>query len=290
MTDSPAFSVIIPAFQEEAVIARCLTTLTRDAPGSDGLEVIVIANGCSDATAAIARASAPAAWVIEIDEASKTAAINAGLAMASHDARIVLDADVECGFATVQALAKAVGEPSVLVASPAIRIDASRCDRWVKAYYRVWSRQPYALTGNGGAGCYALSRETSERIGAFPPIVGDDIWFHTRIPPERKRLVARANDQPVETIVRPPRTAREHIAVEARRQNGNRVVMRDHPSEYYPFAKNGGAMSQAIRSGAALPDIAIYFAMKFAARALAIWQRLRGRADRWTRDEGSRLA
>ena len=51
-------SVIIPAHNEESVIARCLEAFVTGAePGE--LEAIVVANGCSDATAEIALAMAP---------------------------------------------------------------------------------------------------------------------------------------------------------------------------------------------------------------------------------------
>ena len=47
-------SVVIPAHDEEAVVGRCLAALLDGArPGE--LDVVVVCNGCTDATADIAR-------------------------------------------------------------------------------------------------------------------------------------------------------------------------------------------------------------------------------------------
>ena len=50
--------VIIPAHNEAAVIARCLDTLLEP-PRPDRLDVVVVANGCTDDTADRARAFGP---------------------------------------------------------------------------------------------------------------------------------------------------------------------------------------------------------------------------------------
>ena len=73
----PAFSVVIPAHNEESVLARCLDTLLADSKSS-GLEIVVVANGCTDRTVEIAKNSAMEISVVEILQASKHAALNAG--------------------------------------------------------------------------------------------------------------------------------------------------------------------------------------------------------------------
>ena len=71
--------MIIPAHNEASVIARTLAPLAA-AAASGALEVIVVCNACTDRTA---RDLAPprsfaGVTVVEIAEASKTAALNAG--------------------------------------------------------------------------------------------------------------------------------------------------------------------------------------------------------------------
>ena len=89
---------MIPAHNEAAVIARRLTPLAPLAAAGK-LEVIVACNGCTDDTAAIARGF-EGVTVLEMAQPSKTAALNAGDAAATHWPRFYLDADVEIGPGT----------------------------------------------------------------------------------------------------------------------------------------------------------------------------------------------
>ncbi len=291
MTSHPAFTVIIPAHNEEAVIGRCLETILRDAPAGHAMEIIVAANGCNDRTVELARAAAPCARVLDLAQGSKTGAINAANDVASHFPRIYLDADVECGFVTLAALANALCEPGVMTAAPAIRMDFSRLNWLARAYYRVWLRQPYATAGKGGAGCYGLSRAALEAIGRFPPIIADDLWIHTRFPDSQKRYIASdAEGRPVFTTVHPPRTAGEQVRVEARRQIGTAEVHRLHPSPYLAGHGGKGGLGAALRSGVSPLDLAVFSGVKLFARADAKWRRARGKAQEWTRDLSSRQA
>jgi hypothetical protein len=288
---APPFCVIIPAHNEERVIGRCLEALYADAPADARPEVIVAANGCRDRTAAVARAAAPDAIVLDLPEGSKTGAINAANAAASHFPRIFLDADVECSYASMAALADILREPGVMTAAPAIQLELSRCNLFMKAYYRAWLRQPYAKAGKGGAGCYGLSEEALASVGQFPSIIGDDIWIHTRFPDAAKRYIAQdSNGRPVFSIVHPPRTVGEQIRVEARRQNGNAQVGQLYPSPYFANANQGGGWAAALRSGTAPWDLAIFLSIKLAARVLGRWNRMRGRTPLWARDESTRAA
>lgn len=291
MPSHPAFTVIIPAHNEEAVIGRCLAGILQDAPADHRMEIIVAANGCSDRTVEVARRAAPGARIVDLPRGSKTAAINAANDVASHFPRIYLDADVECSFVTLAALAKTLCEPGVMTAAPAIRMDFSRLNWLARAYYRVWLRQPYATAGKGGAGCYGLSRAALETIGCFPSIIADDLWIHTRFPDGQKRYIDRdADGRPVFTIVHPPRTAKEQVRVEARRQIGTAEVHQLYPSPYLAGHGAKGGLGAALRSGASPFDLAVFSIIKLLARADARWRQARGRAREWTRDLSSRQA
>src|SRR5688572_25787192 len=86
-------SVVIPAHNEEAVIARCLAALVRGARDGE-LDVVVVCNGCSDRTAQAARGFGASVTVIETDVASKVHALNLGDAAARSFPRFYIDADV----------------------------------------------------------------------------------------------------------------------------------------------------------------------------------------------------
>jgi glycosyltransferase involved in cell wall biosynthesis len=273
------------------VIARCLEAVHRDAPEDHRMEVIVAANGCTDRTVARAREASPNAKILDLREGSKTAALNAANKEASRYPRIYLDADVECDYRSLTALAETLREPGVMTAAPAIRMDTSSCDFWTRAYYRVWLRQPYAVAGKGGAGCYGLSENALEEVQEFPPITGDDIWIHTRFPDEQKRFVANDSEgRPVFSVVHPPRTVGEQIRVAARRHNGNGEIRRLYPSPYFDNSNNGGGVGTAVRNGSSPRDILIYSAIKLATRLFARWTRNRGRGEVWTRDLSTREA
>ena len=110
--DNDGISVILPAHQEEAGIGACLRGLCtqRLVPGVSH-QIVVIANGCTDATAQLARDAAPAlttaGWqvlVLETAIGNKIAALNMGDAAATGGMRIYLDADVVIGPGMIEAL------------------------------------------------------------------------------------------------------------------------------------------------------------------------------------------
>lgn len=289
MTTALPFTLIIPAHNEEAVIARCLETAIAGAPTEDSFEIIVAANGCDDRTVEVARRTAPHATVLDLPVGSKTAAINAANRIASHFPRVVLDADVECNYRSLAALAEALREPGVMAAAPAIRLNQDHCNFLVKAYYSAWMCQPYAKAGKGGAGCYGISQSGMEQIGEFPPIIGDDIWIHTRFPDKAKRLVEHdAQERPVFTIVRPPSTAWQQVKVEARRMRGNAEVRRDHPSPHLTLVDQGGGLRGALKSGASPFDLCVFFGIKSLVRLETKRNQRRAGPPVWTRDTSSR--
>ena len=112
-------SVILPASNEASYIAACLTALLASKGITHKAEVIVVANGCHDDTAAIARSFTPGAraagWqltVVELAEGSKPAALNAGDAVARYPLRLYLDADVTVTPTLVAELLQALQDPA----------------------------------------------------------------------------------------------------------------------------------------------------------------------------------
>lgn len=282
------FSVIVPAHDEAALIARCLRAICEGAPAGCDLDLIVIANGCSDQTAEAARKAAPQATVIELAQASKSAAINRGLAVARHVPVLVVDADILCSFRSLAAVSQALAEPEVLAASPAVRVDTDYSSGWVRAYYRLWQQLPYVTDRLIGGGVYGLSRDGLQRIGSLPSIIGDDLFVRTRFAPEERRSVARdAQGLPVYATIIAPRTALDLIRIEARRMRGKRQVDRSYPTPYSGTINGAGALRAALRRGASWSDVVIYVATKLLARAHHAWLTATGQ-NRWSRDLSSR--
>ena len=108
-------SVVIPAHDESARIGRLLGQLTAGSPAG-AVELVVACNGCTDDTAAIAR-TFDGVTVVEIPEASKRLALQAGDAIARHGVRAYLDADVTVTRHDLLSMVDALGD-GVLAAGP----------------------------------------------------------------------------------------------------------------------------------------------------------------------------
>lgn len=271
-------SVVVPAHDEERVIGRLLTEL---APYADELEIVVVANGCSDATAAVARAAAPAALVLEIETASKIAALNAGDAAASVLPRAYVDADARVSGPALLALADlldSTAEP--LTAAPRMVIDTAGATWASRAYHAVWACTPYVERGPIGCGVYGLNAAARRQFGEFPDVVGDDLWVE-RIAGEARAVVAGQ-----EFVYTAPRTARALVGRLTRSTTGNLQLQQDHA-----MAAGTGGPRGLLRSLARRPRLWPAFPVYVGVRLLVeltARRRLSAGDLRWTRDETRR--
>jgi len=169
-------SVIIPAHNEGSVIARTLQAMTDGAePGE--LDVIVVCNGCSDNTSAVARRFGAPVRVVETDVASKTHALNLGDETAKGFPRIYVDADVVISVATIRTLARGLETGNVLAVAPIPNFDLAECSWAVRACYEIRSLLPSAQEGVGGSGVYALSGLVGSAFGTFRRLRRTTVMF-----------------------------------------------------------------------------------------------------------------
>src|SRR4051794_18307469 len=182
MASTEPISIIVPAKDEADVIGDCLRALHAQTHRGS-VQVIVVANNCSDRTAAVARRFARSfrrrGWDLDVLElrlpteaqGTKPSALNAGDAAAAFGHRVYLDADIELSPEALSAIAEALAD-GVLFCGPQMRTwSASYASR---AYSRIWSRLPCVGGDVIGAGVYAVHAEGRRRWGAFPNIVSDD--------------------------------------------------------------------------------------------------------------------
>lgn len=217
------FSVIIPAHNEGAVIERCLTSLMNGLEGAD-VEVIVVCNGCIDDTAARASRFA-GVKVVEIDTASKIAALNAGDGVRRHPAVAYVDADIVVTGTSLRATITRLGSSNAQVAAPGIKINLSRSNVFVRSFYRVWTRLPYFSDRRMvGSGIYVLSAEGRRRFGEFPPVIADDGFVRSLFSPEERLTVCEAQFE-----VFAPSTLRELIRIKTRARFGNAQLRLEYP-------------------------------------------------------------
>ena len=92
LTKSVLITVVIPAYNEEKYIAKCIESVKEAGKRIVGdVEIIVVANRCSDKTAEIAADSG--AIVISTDDYGIAKARNAGAAAATGEILLTFDAD-----------------------------------------------------------------------------------------------------------------------------------------------------------------------------------------------------
>ena len=198
-----AVSVLIPAHNEKDYLPDCLSALAASVPVAGGVEVIVIANGCTDTTVEIARgfeASFTAkGWtlvVLDLAQGGKLKAWNAGEAAASGDALIYVDADVNVSAPLIKQLGDvlqgdspryASGRPNVTVQDDAI----------TRHYTRFWCTTPFMTHGVPGFGVFAMNRAGRARWHAWPDIISDDTFARLNFTPEERISVPATFDWPM---------------------------------------------------------------------------------------------
>ena len=199
----PALSVILPASNEAGLIGMCLDAVAASTEVPGGVEVVVVANGCSDDTATRARAHArrfaDRGWrleVIERDEGNKTAALNAGDSAARSGARAYLDADVVVAPTLLAETVQALTSPGARFVSGRL-VFATPASGWSRAYARFWRRVPFMAEGVPGCGFFAVNADGRSRWGAFPDIVSDDTFARLHFAPDERRAVAAPYSWPV---------------------------------------------------------------------------------------------
>ena len=164
-------SVVMPAHDEEALIAGAVRAIA-----SAEIDLIVVVNGCTDATAERAREAGVPLRVIELSGASKIRALNAGSAAAHVSPVAFVDADVTIAGADLITLAQRLAaDPEAEVAAPTMRVLPST-SWWVRQYYKIWELTEYRTKGHIGSGVYMLTRRGRERISQFPDIIADDLF------------------------------------------------------------------------------------------------------------------
>lgn len=208
-------TIIIPAHNEASSIRRVLTALSSAAKAGD-IEVIVVCNGCTDETAAVAR-EYRGVRVAEIQLASKVAALNEGDRLATRWPRMYLDANVECPIDAAFAVLHHLAGGTHLAGRPIARSDTEGASWVVCSYYRARNRMRIIDHSLWGAGCYALAQEGHSRVGSFPALTSDDLFVDSRFTSQEKIVVATS---PV--VVRTPRTAPALLAVLTRSVVRNR--------------------------------------------------------------------
>lgn len=195
-------SVIIPANNEADYIGGCLETLlasdpvahSKLSPSEAGppVELIIVANGCTDATAAVAEtwrarieAKGWALAVLDLAEGGKLRAINAGEHAARGKILAYIDADIAVSPPLLAQLQSVLDRPEPAYASGRPRIAPARS--WIsRTYGRFWMRVPFMTDAVPGCGVFAMNAAGRARWGDYPQIISDDTFTRLQFAPAER--------------------------------------------------------------------------------------------------------
>ncbi|MEY9875391.1 hypothetical protein ABH931_004892 [Streptacidiphilus sp. MAP12-33] len=282
-------SLVIPAHNEERVIGRLLDALLAEGP--EGLDLVVVCNGCTDGTAEAARSRGPAVRVVELEQPSKHWALRAGDEHARTFPRLYVDADVVLTGADARRVAAAL-TPGVLAAAPEREIPLAASDWRVRSFYHVWLRLPTVRQGLFGRGAVAVTKEGHSRLTALPELMADDLAFSLAFGPEERKVVSEAR-----VIIQPPRSWPDLMRRRVRATTSTGQLEHHQRTDGVPA--HGSAAGSARTSlgdlralvraePRLLPSVVVFAATAVLARRAARRAVRAGEGGAWLRDESSR--
>ncbi|MER7607581.1 glycosyltransferase [Nocardioides sp. NPDC127503] len=272
-------SVVVPAHNEAKGLSENLTALLDGIPHG-AVEVVVVCNGCTDDTAAVAR-KVPGVRVLEIAEASKARAVEVGNAAATIYPRLHLDADVRLTGTDLLRLVDALDEDGVLAVAPGRSIPTEHSSWPVRAYYRVWQSLPAVRSGLFGRGAFCLTVEGQARVAAGASLMNDDLVASELFTPAERRVVADAT-----VVVRPPRTVKDLVRRRIRVATGN--AQADAHGARQGSTSFSDLLTLGLRQPAIGLRVPVFMTVTLVARMLSRRAVRTGDYTTWLRDESSR--
>ena len=250
------------------------------------MDIIVVANGCTDDTAEVAASFGPEVRVLILPVASKQEALTAGDHAAAGFPRIYVDADLELRIADVRALAAALSQPGVLAAAPRRKLVMAGRPWQVRWYYDVWTLLPGVQHGLWGRGVIAVDEAGHRRLAGLPSLQADDLAASLMFEPHETALVPDA-----QVIIHPPATFADLLRRRARCVTGAAQIERAQDLDCSADRTRVSDLTAIIRRRPGmLPRVGFFLSVAVFARLRASRARARGDYQTWLRDESSRTA
>jgi cellulose synthase/poly-beta-1,6-N-acetylglucosamine synthase-like glycosyltransferase len=227
---SEPINIIIPAHNEATVIGLCLQSLL-DQTTTRPLRIIVITNGCTDATAHVVRRFQPAAQAagheLIVEEppcgCCKADALNHGDLSAAPGIRIYMDADVCLSHDAITGVIDELENGRTSLTAPALKVASAR-SLITRSYAQVWSRLPVVRNDVMGCGLYAVTARGRRRWDSFPRIISDDKFVRLSFTREERRPARKGS-----FTIYMPEGFTELIRVRGRWCRGNRELVEKFP-------------------------------------------------------------
>jgi glycosyltransferase involved in cell wall biosynthesis len=284
------FSVVIPAHNESAVIERTLRSILSNRLDRL-LQIVVVANGCTDDTADRARAVAREATredvrieVIDTPVGNKIHALNLGDRAARHFPRAFLDADIEMSGDLLQRVADTFErDAQARIIAPDVRYVFPGKNPFLAGYYRLWQSLPYVKRNTMARGFYAIDEKLHERFVEFPQLTADDKFIRNLTTPDERRLVGGAY-----TRVHLPETLNDLLKVKTRWTFGNLELAERKPElNVNDRGEHDGAAAFVLARPGLWIHLPMFLYVYWYTRRAA-QRKLRERRSGWERDQSTR--
>ena len=250
------------------------------------MDIIVVANGCTDDTAEVAASFGPAVRVLSLPAACKYEALIAGDRAAEGFPRIYVDADIELRADDVRALAAALIQPGVLAAAPRRELVMTGRPWQVRWYYDVWTLLPGVQRGLWGRGVIAVNEAGHRRLAGLPLLQADDLAASLMFEPHETVLVPSAR-----VIIHPPRTFAGLLCRRTRCVTGVAQIELVQDLDASADRTRISDLIAVIRHRPGmLLRVGYFLSVAVCARLRASRARARGDYQTWLRDESSRTA
>jgi glycosyltransferase involved in cell wall biosynthesis len=178
------FSVVVPAHNEEALLPAGLAAIAAAAERTAGdVEVIVVANRCTDSTAALAELAG--ARVVRCGARNLSMVRNAGAATATGDVILTIDADCLMSPETFRAVERRLANGRYVGGGAKVRPE--RMSLGIRATLAVVEVTMF-LTRLGG-GMLWCARSDFEAVGGFDEslLLAEDLEFARRLKAHGRR-------------------------------------------------------------------------------------------------------
>ena len=179
---TPTVTLVVAAWNEEAVIARRLENLLAVDYPADRLEIVVASDSSDDGTDGIVEefaAREPRVHLLRCPRGGKVAAQN--LAVAASQAEVVAFSDANCTWApdALRLLVRSFADPGVAYVCGRLVLQGADGTNVEGAYWRMetWLREQEAATGSitgGNGSIYAVRRSDYADVD---PRFGHDLSF-----------------------------------------------------------------------------------------------------------------
>lgn len=191
----PPVTVVVSALDEEAALAAKLEGLADLDYPQDRLQVVVVTDGSTDGTEAIARASGlPGLQVLHRPgRQGKAAAMSRGLSVARHDVVVFTDANNLLAPDALRQVVAPLADPMVGAATGAKGF-AGGVEELTGGERAYWRYESFVKRQESRLGCCTgvigeLLAVRRELVPPFPPgLVNDDFWLAMQVVRAGKRV------------------------------------------------------------------------------------------------------